>query len=61
MNRWEDIANDERGRGGGDFDLFNGASMTHLILSEQSCAKENNNQTRDTRFYIRSSLAALRK
>jgi hypothetical protein len=45
----------------GGFNLFNGASMTHFILLEQSCAKENNNKTRDTRFYIRVSLAALPK
>ena len=49
------------GGGGYDFDLINGASTTRLILPEQSCAKEKNNKTRDTRFYIRSSLAALTK
>jgi hypothetical protein len=45
----------------GGFNLFNGASVTHFLLPEQSCAKENNNKTRDTRFYVRVSLAALPK
>ena len=30
--------------GGGGFHVFNGASVTHLILPEQSCAKENNDK-----------------
>jgi hypothetical protein len=33
--------------------------MAHLILPEQSSAKENNNKIRDTRFSLPGSLAAL--